>query len=163
MSLYLKTVASAQKLIHKQFGKLIKHIPHHNIDAYRKSDIKKCKELFPETISQTIHRHTRSEEDLQRVIVLYYALATKTGKLRIMGRYNRPMPLIDKIIGTLQKRYNYDSRRITINTPDIEFIIKKYNPALFCLNDGENANNDSRKKARAFLESKFPKKSSFEL
>ena len=163
MSLYLKTVASAQKLIHKQFGKLIKHIPHHNIDAYRKSDIKKCKELFPETISQTIHRHTRSEEDLQRVIVLYYALATKTGKLRIMGRYNRPMPLIDKIIGTLQKRYNYDSRRITINVPDIELIIKKYNPALFCLNDGENANNDSRKKARAFLESKFPKKSSFEL
>ena len=163
ISLYLKTVVTAQKLIHKKFGKHIKHVPHHNIDAYTKSDIKKCKELFPEIISETIHRHTRSERDLQRVVIQYYALAAKTGKLKLMGRYNRKMPLIQKIIGAFQNRYNYDSRRITINVPDIEFIIRKYNPALFCLNDGENANNESRKKARAFLEKKFPNKSSFEL
>lgn len=163
MSLYLKTVSTAQRLIHQHFGKFIKYIPHHNIDAYRKSDIKKCKELFPEFISQTIHRHTRSEEDLQRVAVLYYTLATKTGKLRVMGRYNRKMPLIDKIIGTFQQKFNYDSRRITISATDYDYIFKKYNPALFCLNDGEKADNECRKRARAFLERKFPVKSSFEL
>lgn len=163
ISLYLKTVARAQKLIQQHFGKFIKYIPHHNIDAYRKCDIKKCKELFPEQISQTIHRHFRSEEDLQRVVVQYYTLVTGNGELRRMSRYNHTTSLIEKIISLLQKNYNYDSRRITITVPNIQSILDKYNPALFCLNDGENADDECRQRARNFLEKKFSHKSSFEL
>ena len=163
MSLYLKTVSKAQNIISQKFGKFIKYIPHHNIDAYRRVDVQKCKELFPELVEQTVHRHFRSEEDLQRVVLQYYTLATGNGELRLMSRYNRAKSLLDKIKSTLQKRYCYDSRRIAITVPDIQRVLNKYNPVLFCLNDGEDADDECRQRARAFLEKKFPQKSSFEL
>lgn len=162
MSLYLKTVAKAQQLIAQDFGKHIKYIPHHNIDAYRKRDIKKCKELFPEIITQTIHRHFRSEDDLQRVVVQYYTLATNTSELRLMSRYNRPLPLKKRILGALTGKYNYDSRRIPISVPDIQHVLNRYNPTLFCLNDGEDVDEEARRRARLFLERRFPTKTSFE-
>lgn len=163
MSLYLKTVAKAQELIKQRFGKFIKYIPHHNIDAYRKSDIRKCKELFEDMVEATVNRHFRSEEDLQRVVVHYYALVVGRGELRRLGRYNQPMSIKDKILGTLKSRFNYDSRRITITEPDIQRVLNKYNPTLFCLNDGEGADTNCRQRMHLFLEQKFPNKSSFEL
>lgn len=159
---YLKMVSRSQNLIYNLFGKFIKYIPHHNIDAYRKSDFKKCKELFSEQISQTINRHFRCDDDLHRSVVQYYTIATGNGVLRRMNRYNRTKSLFDKIKRFLQDRFCYDSRLIHITTPDIERIIRKYNPTLFCLNDGEFADNECRKRAHTFLENKFPIKSSFE-
>ena len=163
MSLYLKTVERAQELIHQTLGKRIAYIPHHNIDAYRKSDIKKCKELFSEHVSRTINSHFRSEDDLQRVVVQYYLLATKEGELRLMGRYNRATSLKDKLTSMLQGKFSYDSRRIAITVPDIRAVLEKYSPTLYCLNDGEEADEECRERVRKFLEEEFPNKSSFEL
>ena len=163
MSLYLKTVERAQKLIYQTFGKHIPYIPHHNIDAYRKSDIQKCKELFSEDVSRTINSHFRSEDDLQRVVVQYYLLATKEGELRLMGRYNRSTSLMDKLTSMLRSKFSYDSRRIAITVPDIRAVLKKYSPTLYCLNDGEEADEECRQRVRRFLEEEFPHKSSFEL
>ncbi|MBR5234651.1 MAG: glycosyltransferase, partial [Bacteroidaceae bacterium] len=141
----------------------IPYIPHHNIDAYRKSDIRKCKELFAEDVARTVNNHFRSEDDLQRVVVLYYLLAIKEGELRLMGRYNRSVSLMDKLNSTLRSRYSYDSRRIAITVGDIRAVLKKYNPTLYCLNDGEDADEECRQRVRTFLEQEFPLKSSFEL
>ena len=163
MSLYLKTVERAQKLILQTFGEHIPYIPHHNIDAYRKSDIRKCKELFSEDVSRTINGHFRSEEDLQRVVVQYYLLAIKEGELRLMGRYNRSVSLMEKLKSMLRNRFSYDSRRIAITVPDIRAVLKKYSPTLYCLNDGEEADQECRQRVRRFLEEEFPRKSSFEL
>lgn len=163
MSLYLKTVERAQKLIYQTFGKHIPYIPHHNIDAYRKSDIQKCKELFSEDVSRTINSHFRSEDDLQRVVVQYYLLATKEGELRLMGRYNRSTSLMDKLTSMLRSKFSYDSRRIAITVPDIRAVLEKYSPTLYCLNDGEEADEECRQRVRRFLEEEFPHKSSFEL
>ena len=163
ISLYLKTVDRAQKLILQTFGAHIPYIPHHNIDAYRKSDIRKCKELFAEDVARTVNNHFRSEDDLQRVVVQYYLLATKEGELRLMGRYNRSVSLMDKLKSTLRSRYSYDSRRIAITVGDIRAVLKKYNPTLYCLNDGEDADEECRQRVRTFLEQEFPLKSSFEL
>ncbi len=162
MDQYLKMLSRSQNLIHEMFGSFIKYMPHHNIDAYRKSDFSKCKELFAEQIRQTINRHFRNDNDLHRSIVQYYTLATKNGILKRMGRFNRPMSFLDKIKCVIHNSYNYDSKMIHITSPDIEYVINKYNPTLFCLNDGERADNECRMRARAFLEKKFPKKSSFE-
>ncbi len=163
MSLYLRTVAKAQRIIREKYGKVINYIPHHNIDAYRKKDFKACKELFQDSIYQTIHRHFRSEDDLQRVIIQYYCLTTGNGELRLMSRYNRAHSLKKKIVSTLMNRYSYDSRRILITVPDIQHVFDKYDPILFCLNDGEDATEEARQKASSFLEHRFPQKSSFEL
>ena len=164
VSLYLKTVAKAQMLAKQYFGKFIKYIPHHNIDAYRKSDFKVCKEIFAKEVDETINRHVRSEDDLQRVIVGYYALAKGGGRLKKMGRYNKPMTLFDKIKDALQGKYHYDARSISIRpSTDFHYIMNRYNPTLFCLNDNERTSNVDRQRARDFLEEIFPKKSSFEI
>lgn len=160
---YLKMISRSQNLIQEHFDVFIKYIPHHNIDAYCKSDIRKCKEMFSGLVSETIHRHFRSDDDLHRSVVQYYSLATGNGILRRMSRFNRPMSFFDRIKGMLQSRYNYDSRLIHITTPSIEAVMEKYNPTLFCLNDGEHANDECRRRARTFLEKRFPQKSPFEL
>lgn len=163
-SLYLKTIAKAQGIIKQCFGKRIKYIPHHNIDSYRKSDFKVCKELFAKEVLETINRHVRSEEDLQRVIILYYVLARGEGQMKLMGRYNKPMPLFDKIKSALLGVYHYETRSINIGRgTDIQRVMNRYNPILFCLNDNEDASAADRLKAREFLERMFPSKSSFEV
>lgn len=164
VSLYLKTVAKAQNLIHQRFGKFIKYIPHHNIDAYRKSDIRKCKELFAMEVDETIHRHIRHEDDMQRVVVLYYALANAKGTMRLMGRYNKKMELKEKIKCALLGTYHYDTRCISLGEKrGIQYVMNRYNPILFCLNDNENASEKDRKNARDFLKRMFPNQSSFEI
>lgn len=164
ISLYLKTVAKAQNLIEQHFGKYIKYIPHHNIDAYRKSDLRACKEFFAKEVDETIHRHLRHEDDIQRVLVLYYALAKGKAQMRIMGRYNKEMRLAEKVRYALQGVYHYDARCISVGgEKGIQYYINRYNPILFCINDNEKASEADRIAVREFLERRFPEKSSFEV
>ena len=144
-------------------GQTYSYIPHHNIDAYRLSDFKVCKTLFAEEVEQTICRHIRHEEDLQRATILYYAMAMGHGKMKLMGRYNKKASLGNRIKGTLQGRFYYDSRSISITEKDIRRTINRYNPLLLCLNDNEHATEEDRQRARLFLEQMFPEKSAFEL
>ena len=160
---YMKTLFKSQKVIEKMFGQNYSYIPHHNIDAYRLSDFKACKTLFAEEVEQTICRHIRHEEDLQRAVILYYAMAIGHGKMKLMGRYNKKIALGNRIKETLQGRFYYDSRSISITEKDIRRTINRYNPLLFCLNDNEHATEEDRQRARLFLEQMFPEKSAFEL
>ena len=163
LSLYMKTVKKAQRLVKERFGRGVKYIPHHNIDAYRKSDVRACKELFATEIAQTIHRHFRSEDDLQRVVILYYLLVNGMGEMRLMGRYNKPMRLVDKVKYALRGIYHYETRCIGIGEGrDLRYVMKRYNPVLFCLNDSEGANETQRQHALEFLLQMYPEKSSFE-
>ena len=164
MSLYIKTITKAQSMIKQCFGKQIKYIPHHNIDAYRKGDFKICKELFAKEVFDSINRHVRSESDLQRAIIHYYVLAKGEGQMKLMGRYNKPMGLLGKIKSVLSGVYHYETRSISIGrNTDISREMKRYNPILFCLNDNEETSDAARLHAREFLERTFPEKSSFEL
>ena len=160
---YMKTLVKSQEAVRKEFGKTFNHIPHHNIDAYRLSDFKACKAMFGKEVEQTICRHIRHEKDLQRAIILYYAMAMGHGKMKLMGRYNKKTSLGKRIKGTLQGRFYYDSRSISIAEKDIRRIINRYNPLLFCLNDNEYSTEEDRQRARLFLEQMFPEKSAFEL
>lgn len=162
-SQYLKTVGKAQRLVRQYFGKHIKHIPHHNIDAYRKGDLKDCKRYFAKEVDETIHRHVRNDDDLQRVVALYYAIANGVAEVKLMGRYNKRMSLLDKIRNSLRGVYHYDTRCINIEEgTDFQGVMARYNPTLFCVNDNEKASDASRSRARDFLERMFPNKSSFE-
>ena len=160
---YMKTLLRAQTLVGELFGNTYDYIPHHNIDAYRLSDFKRCKTLFPEQVNQTIMRHFRHHDDLQRAAVLYYALSIGHGKMKLMGRYNQQMAIGERIKSTLQGRYYYDSRSISVSEHDVWRVLNRYNPLLFCLNDNEHTSDDDRKRARLFLEQMFPEKSSFEV
>jgi hypothetical protein len=142
-NIYRKTIHRAALLIEKRFVRYFSATPHHNIDAYLKSDYRRVFEIeFKNEIAATLTHHVRSENDIQRIIYLYYSLAVKRGKLRLVGRK--------------------ESCRIRLHKPDYMNFIRKYNPFLFCLNDSHHATDEDRKRVNPFLEALFPEKSSFE-
>lgn len=162
LSLYMKTILKAQSLIRERYGVFIKYVPHHNIDAYRLSDFKECKQQFQPLVDKTVNAHFRQEEDLQRVAVLYYALVKGHGQLKVMGRYNRSMPWFRKLTETLHNRFYYDSRTLALWKCNFDKVLRKYHPILFCMNDTEKTEDRHRRMAKDFLEKLFPEKCEFE-
>lgn len=143
-NVYRKTIDNAARLIERKFGTYYTSIPHHNMDAYLKSDHQKVVEKdFVEEIAATITHHIRSDKDIQRVIYSYYALANNRGKRHFTSRK--------------------ESCRIRLQEPDFMRFITKYNPIFFCLNDSRRATDDDRARIKPFLEALFPEKSEFEL
>lgn len=161
-TIYMKTLFRAQELVRQRCGSVCTHVPHHNIDAYRLSDLRACKAAFTKEVDATIHRHVRHEDDIQRAAILYYALATGRGEMKLMGRYNKAMGMKEKIRTSMKGIYHYDARSINIRETNIQRIINRYNPMLFCLNDNEQATDADRLRTREFLERMFPEKSEFE-
>ncbi len=142
-NIYRKTIERSALLVENKFGIYFAGTPHHNIDAYRKSDYQKVvEEDFPNQIYSTITNHIRSENDIQRIIYLYYALAVKRGVMRYVKRK--------------------ESCRIRLQKPDFMHFIIRYNPTLFCLNDTHRATGEDRKRVKPFLDALFPDKSLFE-
>lgn len=160
--LYCRMVYRSQKLIERRFGKKYTLAPHHNIDAYRKSDYLECVCEFQELAERTTHNRFRTEEDLQRSIVGYYLLATNRARMLRVGRYNRAKKWTKKISCLVTGNYRTDSRCIPLTVSDIGKILKKYNPALFAVNDAEDSTDEDRLRMREFLEKMFPAKSAFE-
>lgn len=157
---YMRVLFRMQKLINEMFGKMICHTPHHNFDAYRKSDFEYCISLLPDEWDRTAHRRFRNNKDMQRCFVSYYVLATGKGELRKVGRYNRINTPTDLVKALMSGHYAADSRWIRLVTPDKDF--EKYNPLMFCMNDSEYTSDAERERMVNFLKMKFPNKSQFE-
>lgn len=142
-NIYRKTIDLSARLVDERFGKYYSGTPHHNIDSYLKSDYRQVVEGdFREYIWPTITNRMRTENDIQRIIFLYYALAVKRGELRYVGRG--------------------ESCRIRVQKPDFMLYITRYSPVLFCLNDTHRATDEDRKRIKPFLKGLFPEKSSVE-
>ncbi|MFT3752999.1 MAG: stealth family protein [Paludibacter sp.] len=142
-NIYRKTIDHSARLIEKRFGTYYSGTPHYNFDSYLKSDYKKVvEEVFRSEIGETVTNHIRTENDIQRIIYLYYALAVKRGLVRYVGRR--------------------ESCRIRLQKPDFMRFIVKYKPVLFCLNDTHRATDQDRKRIKPFLNELFPNKSLFE-
>ncbi|MDR0540681.1 MAG: Stealth CR1 domain-containing protein [Dysgonamonadaceae bacterium] len=144
LSIYRFTILKAARLVQSRYGKFYSGIPHHNIDAYRKTDCRAVVEnIFKPAIDSCISHHKRSLEDIQRAVFLYYALAVEHGH----QKYVRPA----------------EARIIDVNEPDYAKQLRRYHPKLFCLNDNQNVTETDRERIRPFLENLFPVKSAFEL
>lgn len=141
-SLYVKIVNNAALLVEKKYGKYYGCKAHHNMDAYLKSTLAKVHTDFHEEISAMFAHHMRSEEDIQRSLFYYVALAENLGHLRYVD---------DK-----------HSFRLHIDNRKHYAKIEKCNPLLFCMNDSEYASDDDRRVSIEYLEKRFPEKSQFE-
>lgn len=140
---YAQMVADATEKVAIKFGKYYKGVPHHNIDAYLKTDYKAAVEkVFNEEIAKSQIHHVRTFGDMHRSAFSYYALAIGRAKLKYVQRT--------------------ESSRILVFKHNFKQYIEKYNPVLFCLNDNQNSTDEHRKNIKPFLESVFPNKSSFE-
>ena len=84
----------------------------------------------------------RSNDDIQRVVFSYISLAENRGRLHYVTSKESMHVKIHK-----EKQYKK---------------VKEKNPMLFCMNDSEFADDNDRMMAKAYLEKRFPNKSSFE-
>jgi len=118
-------------------------LPHHNIDAYLKSDYQKTAEVvFGNEVGAMLKNRKRSDGDVQRTMYSYVALAEKRGYLHYSSKDS-------SLHIQIHKKSDYEK-------------FEKYNPMLFCMNDSEHAQDSDRVKAKEFLSKLFSGKSSFE-
>lgn len=151
-----------QQLVRERLGRSFHLAPHHNIDAMRKSDYAACLELFGEEAARTMRSRFRSRDDLQRSVLLYYALALGHARLRRVSRFNGVSTPGQWLAACCGVGCRSDSRCIAVTTPDVAHELAKYRPKLFCLNDGEGTTDEDRLRVHRLLEQLFPEKSSFE-
>jgi hypothetical protein len=140
---YRQMLVDSMLLVEKKFGVFYSGVPHHNIDAFRKSDYKKAvEEIFHEEAEKSKVNRTRKHGDLHRSAFAYYTLAIGHGHLRY-------------ITGN-------EACRILIYKHDFTKRLNRYRPILFCLNDDQHVTQEDRQKVKPFLEGLFPEKSPYE-
>lgn len=140
---YSRKIKNAAELVEKKYGIYYNGMPHHNIDAYLKSDCQRVSEqIFKDEFMQMRMSRLRNSEDIQRVIYSYVALAERRGQLHYCSKKESLYIHIYK-----DKHYKY---------------YEKFNPMLFCMNDSQYAQDSDRIKSTKFLSEIFPQKSQFE-
>ena len=142
MSHYNRIVQNGAELVRRHYGKYYGAKAHHNIDAYLKSDCEETFNIFLKQLRQTFPNHVRSDNDIQRSLYNYAALARR-----------RAHPLY------VSQR---TSLRVHIQNPRHYDKFRKFNPMLFCMNDSEYATEADRIHSKEFLAARFPEKSDFE-
>lgn len=162
-SLYDIVVERAREAIRVRYGRNYDYNPHHNIDAYLKSDVLACNEEFAEWVERTQSHRFRATDDMQRVLWLYWALAKGRARKRIVRHYGATESLWQRVVCLLKGKYRVESRGFGIHGVKTERRIAKYDPTLMCLNDNEFAADHDREGMRDFLERTYPDKSAFEL
>lgn len=161
-SMYTRAILNMQRIIKEEFGKEIPYAPHHNIDAYTKSLFIECINHYLKDFLKTMSHKFRTEGDIQRVIVSYYALVKNYGIMKYYSRIDRYLPFFERKIKRLKKNYGADSIVMNMKNKNPYGKLRKYKPALFCTNDGEGITDFDRRRIKIFLEETFSEKSSFE-
>lgn len=141
---YSAKIANASALVKEKYGIYYSGMPHHNIDAYRKSDCRRVsEEIMREEFLAGYSHHVRNRHDIQRVVYSYVALAEQCGKLCYVT---------DK-----------DSMHVAIHKERHYSRLEKNKPLFFCMNDSEYAVERDRMRMHQYLEQRFSLKSAFEL
>ena len=159
---YAFRVFRSIQIIQKDFGTCYPMAPHHCADAYRKSTFLACLARYKALVDQTQRHRFRDQDDMQRSIILLYALETKQAALRWVHKFNRTKGFWAKLRGLLTRRYTYDSLHLHISAKDYGRILTRTNPVLLCLNDSHRSTDADRIRAHAFLQQSFPSPSAFE-
>ena len=143
VSNYNRAIQTAASLVQKKYGLYIGAKTHHNIDAYCKSTYRHTYEAFRDEIEPTLVNHVRSDNDVQRNIYTYVAIAEKKAHVSYVSRKT--------------------SFRFHIDNPSHFEKLDKVNPMLFCMNDSQYAGEADRKRTKFYLKKRFPSPSQFEL
>lgn len=162
-ALYEYALNNAENLIYKKFNLMLNFEPHHNIDAYLKSEVINCYETFKNEIDKTINSHFRNKENVERAIYQKYFVAVKKGEFKRVSRVDCKLNPIKRLINLIKKEYKKDSCVIFPQGRNIEETLNKFKPYLFCINDSEETTNEDRKYLKEFLQKRFPNKSAFEI
>lgn len=139
---YNQIIENGARLVEQKLGKYYSSKSHHNVDAYLKSDFSRINSMFWPAIEAMLPNHVRSDNDVQRHLYAYAALAEKRGHRVFVDRHT--------------------SFHLYIHRQDHYEKLEHYNPKFFCMNDSEFAHDADRIHSKEYLEKRFPAKSQFE-
>lgn len=139
---YSQIIENAARLVEDKFGKYYSCKSHHNIDAYLKSDFERTHDIFSPQIDCMLGNHVRKDNDIQRHLYSYAALAEKHAHQVFVNRKT--------------------SFHVHIHRQDHYEKLKRCNPFFFCMNDSQYATDSDRKRSTEYLKKRFPSKSQFE-
>lgn len=140
---YSKSIDYASRLVEQKYGSYYTGMPHHNIDAYLKSDCQKVAEkILRDEFLSNRKNQTRSDNDIQRIVYSYVALAEGRGQLHYVTQK-------ESMLVRIHKKKDYER-------------LQNYNSLFFCLNDSEYAQDNDRIRAKDYLKKRFPTPSQFE-
>lgn len=140
---YRANVELASQLVNRKYGTFYSGMPHHNMDAYLKSDYRHVvEEVMPEEVQASLSHRIRNNNDIQRAVFGYTALAEGRGQLRYVTKN--------------------DSMYVGIHRKEDYLDVQTCRPLLFCMNDSDHADDHDRAAAKTFLAQRFPCKSRYE-
>lgn len=140
---YTGMIYRSAKMVEKLYGTYIGGMPHHNIDAYLKSDCQRIaeKKLNAEFQSNATN-HIRNDNDVHRSIFSFISIAEKRAVLRWVNER-------ESFYCKIHKSHHYER-------------LRKMNPIFFCMNDSEYCSDSDRVRMKEYLDERFPEKSTFE-
>lgn len=154
---YIHEVAYSKRFVRCKTGvcgdfkKSINYLPHHNIDAYRKSDTLAFMQAFESDVKKVASYPFRDRNQFQRDVWASYAMAIGHGHFRFTQR-----PWWETIFGKPHRESWYYS----LGKKEKNF--KRIRPKLFCVNDNPAATPEDIKTSNELLKNTFPTPSSFE-
>ncbi len=149
----------ADRLLEEAFGvksghrSFVGRLPHHNIDAYRRSDVLACYERFRDVIEPHLSYPFRNVNIVQRVLYSGYALAIGHGHFRratfntnrASAWWRRLLPAWADSLQIVSGRWRESPK-----------LLARFCPRLVCFNDGIDTTDADFIWLRGYLESVFP-------
>lgn len=164
---YRRCILNAEELLERHFGvhgayaEAFRHWPHHNVDAYLKSDYAECFRIFEASLWRMTHAPFRTDDDCERTLFMGYALCIGHGHLR----YARRGASLNR---AWYKRFLRPGYADSLVFQDGKWrqataYLEKFKPGLFCVNDTDGVYSEEKsERLQEFYRSLFPKPSSFE-
>lgn len=153
---YINMITKSIDFINHFYGKQNYYVPHHNIDAYRKSIYIDTFYKYQDALTKCMSNKFRNLNDLHRVIFNLEMLYTCKADLMIVDDPKPWRRVLNSIFPVYWESYVDETSEKAFNE------IKKYKPLLFCLNSNNNCNIEHKRKIVKFFEKLFPNPSKFE-
>lgn len=173
-NIYLNKLFNIFTKIKKVYGKKYNRCPSHQISPYRKSFIEYnqmnniiCKDLCKTTLNSKF----RTNQDFStHIYTVLDFINNKNVVVIINNNYDRLKKLFLRFVACFipSKSYRFLVRSafeslVYVGSSKNPYVLFKIKPKLFCLNDDENATDETRRRVRDFMKDYFPEKSEFEL
>lgn len=165
-NLYHNCVANAQDAVKSRFGrfggfeKAWRRLPHHNIDAYLRSDFRDCYRMFEADLIRTSRHAFRDRVEYMRNLYSDYALAIGHGHFRLArSGISGNRPWYKRL---LRPGYADSLQFVGRGIHDAECAIAKWRPRLICFN-GSNSYTEADYDLLIRLQNRlYPTASSYE-
>lgn len=166
LQMYTQTVANTNRLLVSRFGPVTPfaeaswRMPHHNVDAYLRSDYQACHELFEKELDETTRNPFRTGTEYERALYTGYQLCVEHGHYRLARRRT-------SLKRSFVKRLVFPGYADSLEFKGQEWrtaekSLDRFRPGLFCFNDTSRSTDADHRWLRQFFDRRFPAKSSFE-